>query len=80
MLGPKAQVIADAEALRQAHEAAATAQTVLDVLGRRPCTVEDLATGLSISWDAAAEFVGRLLAEGKLAERREAGRVFYRAR
>ena len=80
MLGPKAEVIADVQALREAPETAATRQDVLEMLARRPCTVEDMATGLSIHRNEALKHVRQLLEDGRIVEAREAGCTFFRAR
>ncbi len=80
MLGPKAEVIADVEALEQTPQMEATGRDVLELLSRRPCTLQDIATGLSIHRNEAVKHIQQLLQEGEIAEAREGGRPFYRAR
>lgn len=80
MLGPAAEVIADLEALGLAPDMAATMQDVLEMLRRRPCTLEDIATGLCIHQNEAVKYVQQLLKDGELVEARKGGRAFYRAR
>ena len=80
MLGPAAEVIADIEALRKAPEMKATTQDVLELLRRRPCTLDDIASGLCVHLDEAVEYVRQLLKEGKLVEVREGTRTFFRVR
>jgi len=79
MLGERAEVIAD---FRQAHQMpsfVARRQDVLDMLLRRPCTVEDVAAGLGMHRNEAVKYLEELSAEGKLvAEMRGAG-TYYRA-
>lgn len=79
MLGENAEVIANVDALRAAPETAATQQEVLQMLRRRPCTVEDLATGLAIHRHEAVKFVRILLEDGAIAEQRQQERTYYRA-
>lgn len=80
MLGPTAEVVADAETLRHVPILAATVNDVLELVSRRPCTVEDLASGLSIHRHEAAKHIQHLLKDERIVEVREGGRAFYRAR
>jgi len=80
MLGPAAEVIADIEALRKAPEMKATTQDVLELLRRRPCTLDDIASGLCVHLNEAVKYVQQLLKEGKLVEVREGTRTFFRVR
>ena len=65
ILGDKAHVIASA-APAPAAEVTIDAQAVLDLLRRRPCTVEDLAAGLACDAAAIAPLAARLLQEGQV--------------
>jgi wyosine [tRNA(Phe)-imidazoG37] synthetase (radical SAM superfamily) len=80
MLGAAAEVIADIEALRKAPEMKATTQDVLELLRRRPCTLDDIASGLCVHLNEAVKYVRQLLKEGKLVEVREGTRTFFRVR
>jgi wyosine [tRNA(Phe)-imidazoG37] synthetase (radical SAM superfamily) len=80
MLGPRAEVVAEPEGPRPPAEGKVTEQDVLQMLGRRPCTAEDVADGLSIHPAEAAKHIGQLLGDGLVIEVREGGRRFYRAR
>ncbi len=79
MLGPNAEVIAEAEALAQAPAAAATRRDVLEMLRRRPCTLQDIATGLAIRPDEAVKYARLLIESGDVVEQHEGERLFYRA-
>ena len=80
MLGPNAEAIADVEEMHEAGALEATAQDVVELLRRRPCTLEDIAAGLAIHRNEAIKYVRELLEAGRISERREGGRLFYRAR
>jgi len=80
MLGPKARVIAEMAVVPTPLEMAATAKDALEMIRRRPCTLEDIAAGLSIHPSEAVKLIQRLLAEGKVTEVLAGGRRFYRPR
>jgi len=79
-LGPGAEVIADVEALAGAPLAAATCRDALEMLRRRPCTLDDVATGLAIHRNEATKYLRQLAGAGDVVQRRREGRVFYCAR
>ncbi len=76
---PTAEVIADFRGIHGAAEFSATRDTVLDLLRRRPCTLEDIALGLGIHLNEAAKYVEDLL-DKRLIERVELkGKACFRA-
>jgi wyosine [tRNA(Phe)-imidazoG37] synthetase (radical SAM superfamily) len=79
MLGPRAEVIAEPPTARHAPERQVEEEAILEMLARRPCTVEDIATGLGVHRHEVIKCVGRLLEAGRLRESREGDRVFYAA-
>jgi len=79
MMGERAEVIADVDALQGMPESAATAELVLEMLRRRPCTIEDIATGLAIHRHEAIKLVRTLLEGGQVAGQRQGERPFYHA-
>jgi len=78
-LGPRARIIADAGPAASGTTSRATLESVFELLQRRPCTLEDIASGLAIHRNEALKYVQQLSSEGKVAAAREGGRVFYRA-
>ena len=80
LLGPKAEVIADVEALALAPLAEATCRDALEMLRRRPCTLDDVATGLAIHRNEATKYLRQLAEAGDVIQKRRDGRVFYSAR
>lgn len=54
-----------------------TKDKVFELLSRRPCTVEDIASGLGIKPADARQFVIHLLEEGKINKSEREGKEFY---
>jgi predicted Rossmann fold nucleotide-binding protein DprA/Smf involved in DNA uptake len=73
---PEAEVIAGVPELHADQRA--TADDVLALIARRPCTVADVAAGLAIHPGTALKALSALVERGE-AERREHGGVFYTA-
>jgi len=63
---PRAAVIADYRDIHGKAEFTATRDTVLEMIKRRPCSIEDIAGGLGIHPNEAAKHVGELLAIGRI--------------
>ena len=74
---PRAEVIAAVSAAE--GTGAARRAEVLALLARRPCTVEDIATGLGIHRGEALKAASALVASGAAEEREHEGRAFYAA-
>ena len=55
----------------------ATKDKVFELLSRRPCTVEDIASGLGIKPADARQFVIHLLEENKIKKSERDGKTFY---
>lgn len=76
---PQAEVIADYRGVHGAAEFSATRDTVLDLLRRRPCTLEDIVGGLGIHLNEAIKYVEDLV-DKKLIDRvRLKGKTCFRA-
>jgi len=73
---PKAEVVASFNKKTVVNDAA-TKDKVFDLLSRRPCTVEDIASGLGIKPADSRQFVIHLLEEGKIKKSEREGKVFY---
>ncbi|MHC4716221.1 MAG: radical SAM protein [Planctomycetota bacterium] len=76
MLGPKAEIIARFRSETDAPTSV-TAEQILDVLRRRPCTLEDLIAGLNCQRWEAAELLGQLTRTKAVGLRQQAGKVYY---
>jgi len=74
---PPAEVIADYHAVHRQEEFAHGREEILDMLRRRPCSVEDIAGGLGMHRNAVLKYVEELKAENQLEESLTAGKVHY---
>ena len=63
---PNAEVIAEFRELHQREEARADDKQILDMLRRRPCSLEDIANGLCLHRHQAAKSIEFLLAQGSI--------------
>jgi wyosine [tRNA(Phe)-imidazoG37] synthetase (radical SAM superfamily) len=80
LFNPRAEVIAEYSGVYGEYDFAATEESVLQLLRRRPCTIEDISGGLGIHRNEAIKYAEKLL-EKELAEFiRESGRAYLRAR
>ena len=75
---PAAEVIADYRGVHAQAGFTATRDTVLEMLERRPCSLDDIAEGLGIHVNEAVKYLEELLAEARIEAVRSAERVFYR--
>jgi len=79
LFDPEAEVIADFRGVHAQADFAATRETVLQLLERRPCSLEDIAEGLGIHRNEAIKYIEELLAAKRIETVRSSNRVFYRA-
>lgn len=77
--GGTATVVADYPATAQQGEFAARREDVLNLLRRRPCTVDDVAGGLGLHRNEAIKYVEELSSEGWIEASTSADRVYYKA-
>jgi wyosine [tRNA(Phe)-imidazoG37] synthetase (radical SAM superfamily) len=77
--GPRCEVIASARTTRMSHEEADLEETILTLLERRPCTAEDLHRALGMSVEDAESTARKLIASGKIVEKRFGGELYYSA-
>ena len=76
---PPAEVIADFRGIHQQKEFAAGRESVLELLRRRPCSIDDIACGLSMHRNEAIKFVEELSAEKSIESTLTAGKLYYKA-
>jgi wyosine [tRNA(Phe)-imidazoG37] synthetase (radical SAM superfamily) len=79
MLGERAEVIADFRGVHRESEFAGKREDVLGLLRRRPCTVEDIASGLGIHRNEAVKYVSELLEHGAIVAGERDYRTYYKA-
>jgi wyosine [tRNA(Phe)-imidazoG37] synthetase (radical SAM superfamily) len=76
---PAAEVIADYRNVHAQTDFQTRKESVLDLLDRRPCTLDDITGGLGIHRNEAIKYVEELTATGQLAAENIAEKTFYKA-
>lgn len=74
--GPTARIIAD-RAKAPGQRAPAAEQKILDILSRRPCTIEDLHAALGLHAHEVVKMLERAVESGKVKKREGEGKTFY---
>lgn len=78
--GDRCEVIADVARDLEPKEFSATRSDVLELLQRRPCTVDDISRGLALHRNEVVKYVGELLETGEIRGEERGTDVFYTAR
>jgi len=78
-LGPGAEIIASGRQYHVVEGAEGRLEDVLEMIRRRPCTVDDVADGLGISRSAAIRDLRRLLDDGTVHIRQRRFDTYYEA-
>lgn len=76
--GDKAEVIADYRGTHQQKQFAVRRGDVLDLLRRRPCSVDDISQGLGMHRNEVVKYVAELVEEGKLSYKMSRGKLHYK--
>jgi len=74
---PPAEVIADYRGVHAESEFKAGREHVLEMIRRRPCSLEDIADGLGMHRNEVLKYLGELEADGLLHKRASGDRLFY---
>ncbi|KPK51165.1 MAG: radical SAM protein [Planctomycetes bacterium SM23_25] len=74
---PPAEVIADYRGVHAQSDFKAGRQSVLEMIQRRPCSLEDIADGLGIHRNEVIKYVEELEASGLLTKHTSGGALFY---
>ena len=77
LLDSPTEVIADFRGVHLEPDFAATRETVLQMLRRRPCSIEDISQGLGIHRNETVKYIEELLAKGFIEHTLSAGKLFY---
>ena len=75
----KAEVIADYSNVHKQQDFSAHREDVLTLLKRRPCSVEDIASGLSLHRNEVVKYVEELSSEGKIEAKPQNQQLYYKA-
>ncbi len=78
IFGDNTEVIADYADRHARRESSACSEDVLEMIARRPCTVQDIAAGLGIHLSEAVKCVEELSQAGKLEAESRDGVLFYK--
>jgi len=76
---PRAEVLRCSRGVHPPAEFAPRREEILALLQRRPCSIEDIADGLSVHQNEVAKHLEQLAAEGLITAPRTAGNQFYDA-
>jgi wyosine [tRNA(Phe)-imidazoG37] synthetase (radical SAM superfamily) len=75
--GPAARIVADYRGPRAPGGAADAERRILDMLSRRPCTVEDIQSSLGIHPNEAIKMLDKAVKAGKVQIRKGEGQTYY---
>jgi wyosine [tRNA(Phe)-imidazoG37] synthetase (radical SAM superfamily) len=79
-LYPEAELIVPYAHVEDTDRSDTGCDDVLDLLRRRPCSIEDIATGLRLHPHEVAKCVGQLVADQKVRGKQQGGTLYYEAR
>jgi len=74
---PEAQVIADYHGVHAQTDFQAGRESVLEMIQRRPCSLEDIANGLNMHRNEVIKYFTEIEASGVLTKQSSAGRLYY---
>ena len=77
-LGPKCEVVADFSLSHHGRDLENKAEDVLSILKRRPCSLNDICSGLGISRNEALKYVTVLQHKGIIHSEKKDGRIFFK--
>ena len=77
-LGPKCEVVADFSLSHHGRGLENKAEDVLSILKRRPCSLNDICSGLGISRNEALKYVTGLQHKGVIHSEKKDGRIFFK--
>ena len=80
VLGPNAQVIADFDKAKEDKSVQIKAEDVFALLKRRPCSLDDICSGLGLHKNEAIKYVTQLLNAGQIIEQEMNKKHFYLAK
>ncbi len=77
-LGPKCEVVADFSLSHHGRGLENKAEQVLSILKRRPCSLNDICSGLGIGHNEALKYVTDLQHKGIIRSEKKDGRIFFK--
>ncbi len=80
LIAENAEVVADYQHVHEQPAFAARGEDVMALLRRRPCTTEDIASGLGMHRNEVVKYVEQFLAENRLDSEKRGHRTYYLVR
>ena len=77
-LSPNAQVIADYKQVHAQDTFAAKREDILELLRRRPCSIEDISQGLALHRNEVVKYLEDLSSQGTLHKELQNNKLYYR--
>ncbi len=78
-IGPQCEIIADFPTLHHMNFHEKTADDVLSILKRRPCSLDDISSGLGISHNEVLKYIRALQDRGLVFSEQKEGLLFFKA-
>jgi len=78
-LGPQCEIIADFSTVHHVKFPANKADNVLSILKRRPCSLDDISSGLGLGRNEAIKYIRILQQQGVILSEHKNGILFFRA-
>ena len=78
-LGPSCEVVASFSPAKLTRHIESQAESVLSILKRRPCSVDDICSGLSVHKKEALKYISGLLDDGLIEKEEKGGVGYYKA-
>lgn len=79
-IGNNCTVVADFSKSRENEDIRTTERQILSMLQRRPCSLDDICSGLGIHRNEATKYTTALQKEGLIQPEEREGKIFYRAK
>ncbi len=76
-LGPQCEIIADFSTLHHLKYSENKADNVLSILKRRPCSLDDISSGLGIGRNEVLKYIGDLQHQGLIHSKQKDGIIFF---
>ena len=77
-LGPQSEIIADFSTLHHVKYSENKADNVLSILKRRPCSLDDISSGLGIDGNETMKYISDLQQQGLIHSKQKDGTIFFK--
>lgn len=80
IFGPKSEMIADFSHIQTSGQSRVSADAILSMLKRRPCSLPDIVKGLKTGEEDAKRFIENLLNKREIVSEKKGNTVYYKSR